>query len=88
MANCNYGFRTNKENVSIAPVVLEGDPPNVIGKDILSVSGTLSYEGGDVNSAKVCGLVMIRGTLFAWVRSINLPGTPKGTGSRLMFAKE
>ncbi|MCP4311333.1 MAG: DUF4185 domain-containing protein [Bacteroidetes bacterium] len=82
------GFGTFEEDVSIAPVVLEGDPPRVSGKDILSRSGTLSYEGGDVNSAKVCGLLMVRGTLFAWVRNINPPGMPKGTGSKLMFSKD
>ena len=66
------GFGTYEEDVSIAPVVLEGDPPHVTGKDILSLSGTLSYEGGDVNSAKVCGLLMIEGILYAWIRR-NIP---------------
>ena len=79
---------TLKEHVSIAPVVIEGDPPRVTGKDIHSPSGTLSIEGGDVNSAKVCGLLMIKGTLYAWVRNINPPGMPKGTGSKLMFSRD
>jgi len=82
------GFGIHKEDLSIAPVVIEGDPPNITGKDIPSVSGTLSFEGGDVNSAKVCGLVMIKGTLYAWVRNINPPGAPKGTGSQLMYSKD
>jgi hypothetical protein len=66
------GFGTHKENVSIAPVVLEGDPPNVIGKDILSVSGTLSYEGGDVNSAKVCGLLILFHSIFLQNGSVKM----------------
>jgi hypothetical protein len=82
------GFGTHNEHVSIAPVVIEGVPPNITGRDILSETGTLPIEGGDVNSAKVCGLVMINETLFAWVRNINPPGMPKGTGSRLMFSTD
>ena len=31
---------------------------------------------------------MIKGVLYAWVRNINLPGTPQGTGSQLMYSKD
>ncbi|WP_430909565.1 hypothetical protein [Maribacter sp. 2-571] len=82
------GFGAHALDVSISPVSIEGDPPNISGKDIPSTSGTLEFLEGGEHSAKVCGLVMIDKVLYAWVRNINLPGTPKGTGSQLMVSKD
>ena len=82
------GFGAHKKDVSISPVVIEGDPPKISGVDIESVSGTVGYNKGGPSSAKVCGLVMIKGVLYAWVRNVNPPGMPKGTGSQLMVSED
>ena len=82
------GFGGHETWVSISPVSIHGKPPHIFGVDIPSQSGTLDFLEGGENSAKVCGLVMINKVLYAWVRNVNLPGTPKGTGSTLMFSKD
>lgn len=82
------GFGDHDTPVSISPVSIHGSPPNIQGVDIASQSGTLEFLEGGENSAKVCGLVMIDKVLYAWVRNANLLGTPKGTGSTLMFSKD
>nr|WP_136250387.1 DUF4185 domain-containing protein [Ningiella ruwaisensis] len=82
------GFGVHPEDVSISPTMIIGTPPNVTGKDIPSESGTLPFLEGGSDSAKVSGLVMIESVLYAWVRNLNLPDMPKGTGSVLKYSKD
>jgi hypothetical protein len=82
------GFGAHAKDVSISPVAIEGVPPDIIGWDINSETGTIGFNEGGENSAKVCGIIMIDRILYAWLRNINLPGKPKGTGSRLIYSRD
>jgi len=83
-----YSFFTDgrgfdrKKRVSCAPVIIEGHPPQISGRDLVSPTGTIPDPSGK-NSRKVCGLLMVDGVLYAWVRNLNLPGAPKGIGVKL-----
>ena len=72
------GFdRTNR--VSCHPVIIEGHPPHLSGRDLDSPTGTIPRPKGQ-HTRKVCGLLMVDGVLYAWVRNLNLPGAPRGRG--------
>lgn len=75
------------DRVSAAPVVISGTPPAISGVNIPTQTGVIPEPSGR-NTRKVCGIAMIDGVLYAWVRNINLPGTPNGTGSTLMFSDD
>ena len=87
-----YSFHTDgrgfglPESVSTAPVVIEGSPPNIRGRDIVTASGSIPKPAGN-KSGKVSGVVMIQNVLYAWVRNLNPPDKPKGTGSTLMVSR-
>ena len=87
-----YSFHTDgrgfglKESVSTAPVIIEGNPPDIRGRDIATTSGNIPNPNGQ-KSRKVSGVVMIQDVLYAWVRNLNPSGQPKGTGSTLMFSR-
>ncbi|MCG2461645.1 DUF4185 domain-containing protein [Flavobacteriaceae bacterium F89] len=78
------GFGLEKE-VSTAPVIITGNPPEIHGSDIKSPTGTIPYPAGQ-GSGKVSGLLAIKGVLYALVRNLNPQGYPKGTGSTLMYS--
>jgi hypothetical protein len=88
-----YSFFTDgrgfdrKKSVSCAPVIIEGHPPQISGRDLVSPTGTIPDPSGK-NSRKVCGLLMAEGVLYAWVRNLNLAGTPKGTGAAMMVSAD
>ena len=69
------GFDRQK-SVSCAPVIIEGHPPQISGRDLVSPTGTIPDPSGK-NTRKVCGLLMVDGVLYAWVRNLNLPATPR-----------
>ena len=77
------GFGSYIHDPSSAPVVITGIPPDVEGKDTGVSIDHLTVYGSGNNGRMVCGLVMIRGILYAWVRNLNLPDSPKGTASAL-----
>jgi len=80
------GFdRTNR--VSCHPVIIEGHPPQISGRDLDSPTGTIPNPKGQ-HARKVCGLLMVDGVLYAWVRNMNLPGTPLGTGAGMMVSTD
>lgn len=82
------GFGSYIHDPSSAPVVITGIPPDIEGKDTgVSIEHLTAYGSGK-NGRKVCGLVMIRGILYAWVRNLNLPDSPKGTGSALIYSED
>lgn len=87
-----YSFHTDgrgfglPRSVSTAPVVIEGSPPNIRGRDIVTASGSIPKPDGN-KSRKVSGVLMIQNVLYAWVRNLNPPGKPKGTGSTLMVSR-
>jgi hypothetical protein len=78
-----YSFFTDgrgfdrKKRVSCAPVIIKGHPPQISGRDLVSPTGTIPDPSGK-NSRKVCGLLMVDGVLYAWVRNLNLPAAPRG----------
>ncbi len=80
------GFGTYTLEPSSAPVIITGSPPDIEGEDLGVTIDQLTDFGGGKNGKKVCGLVMIRDTLYAWVRNLNLPDSPKGTGSALIYS--
>jgi len=88
-----YSFFTDgkgfdrKKRVSCAPVIIKGHPPQISGRDLVSPTGTIPDPSGK-NSRKVCGLLMVDGVLFAWVRNLNLPDAPKGTGAGMMASTD
>ncbi len=75
-----------QESVSTAPVIIEGNPPDIRGRDIATTSGSIPKPDGK-KSRKVSGVVMIQDVLYAWVRNLNPPGKPMGTGSTLMVSR-
>ena len=87
-----YSFHTDgrgfglKESVSTAPVVIEGSPLDIRGRDIATTSGIIPKPDG-AKSSKVSGVVVIQNVLYAWVRNLNPAGQPKGTGSTLMVSR-
>ena len=89
-----HGAHIRANRVSSSPVTIRGTPPNISGKDVPSVNGTFQRAKvngvavGGPTSSKVCGLLMIEGVLYAWVRNVNPPDMPKGTGSQLMVSKD
>ena len=88
-----YSFFTDgrgfdrKKRVSCAPVIIKGHPPQISGRDLVSPTGTIPDPSGK-NSRKVCGLLMVDGVLYAWVRNLNLPDAPKGTGAGMMVSTD
>jgi len=88
-----YAFPTDgrgfnrTDRVSCHPVVIEGEPPEISGRDLDSPTGTIPRPKGQ-HTRKVCGLLMADGVLYAWVRNMNLPGTPVGTGSGMMVSSD
>jgi len=88
-----YAFPTDgrgfgrRDRVSCHPVVIEGDPPQIRGRDLDSPSGTIPDPSGR-NTRKVCGLLMVKGVLYAWVRNINPPDARKGTGAGMMVSQD
>jgi len=88
-----YSFFTDgrgfdrKKRVSCAPVIIEGHPPQISGRDLVSPTGTIPDPSGK-KSSKVSGLLMVDGVLYAWVRNLNLPGAPKGTGAGMMVSTD
>lgn len=81
------GFGLHEEAVSTAPVVIEGTPPDIVGYDIPTETGTIPFPIAE-GSAKVSGLLMAKGVLYAWIRNLNLPDMPKGTGSTMMYSTD
>lgn len=84
------GFSAKDENhieVSSGMVELDGNPEQLDTRDILAETGTIMGLGGN-ETKKVSGLVMIDTVLYAWIRNLNLEGTPKGTGSTLMYSDD
>ncbi len=80
------GFeRTSR--VSSGPVIIEGHPPQITGRDLDSPTGTIPDPSGR-NTRKVSGLLMAEGVLYAWVRNLNLPGAPKGTGAGMKVSAD
>ena len=74
--------------LSMAPVLIEGSPPDIKGYHIGSSSGTVPGPELGALSRKVSGLVMINGTLYAWVRNLNPAGAPIGTGASLIYSED
>lgn len=81
------GFGLHTDEVSTAPVVIDGQPPNLRGSDIDSASGTIPYPAGQA-SPKVSGLLMVDGVLYAWLRNLNAIGQPLGTGAAMMYSDD
>jgi hypothetical protein len=80
---------------SMAPAVITGDPPDIVGQNIFSPSGTM--EGGGATGRKVSGLLMLNRspdgtatpTLYAWVRNLhpNSDGSD-ATGASLIWSED
>lgn len=66
-----YSFHTDgrgfglKESVSTAPVVIEGSPRDIRGRDIATTSGSIPKPDG-AKSSKVSGVAVIQNVLYAW----------------------
>ena len=66
---------------SMSPAKITGSPPRIAGRNIDSPTG---YRKGDGPSGrKACGLLMVDGVLYMWVRNLN-----RETGSSLAWSAD
>jgi len=82
------GFELERDGlIGSAPARILGTPPDIRGRMIDSESGTVEGEF-DKQNAKASGLVIANGVLYCFLRNINPPGQPQGTGSSLMYSED
>ena len=74
------GFGSTRHSMGHARIL--GDPPNVTGRNIPSPTG--EWQGDGPKGRKACGMVMVNGVLYMWVRN----RFTDGTGSILAWSSD
>jgi hypothetical protein len=76
------GFGGGSGAGSMSLTKVSGSPPNIVGENIISVTGHKT--GGGQQGRKASGLLMVDGVLYMWVRNLQ----KDGTGSSLAWSKD